>query len=399
MRSTLASIAVLLFCSIASAQDLLIVNARIIDGADGLIENGSILVRDGRIESVTTQRPDAAGVLRINVRGMTAMPGMINTHWHLLSGSRDGTEAGLDRFIDDVVAALLESLLQRGVTTIMSAGDAFPKIIELREQLASGERRGPRLLAVGPVFTAPGDWPTQLCGDNAACKRQHTAEVSSPDDARARVAELANGGVDAIKLVHDQSIVPDVRIDDQVVAAITDEARRHDLIVHAHVSTPDEVALELVDLGVRAFVHPVSLMEPEHADGAAMLRDLGIPVTTTATAFPGALAMVRHLWEEGVTIAFGTDSTTRDPISTAETRFVEEAEALTRVLTNMEVLNTLTGNAAVYLGLGDELGTLAPGKIADIVVLGDDPLADIGALTDVRLVVQSGAVIVDRVNE
>ena len=93
-----------------------------------------------------------------------------------------------------------------------------------------------------------------------------------------------------------------------------------------------------------------------------------------------------------MTVAFGTDSTDG---ASAETKFLIEARTLNQILTNEEVISTLTRNAAVYVGLGDELGTLEPGKIADIILIDGDPLADISLLTSAEVVIQGGRVVVD----
>ena len=91
-------------------------------------------------------------------------------------------------------------------------------------------------------------------------------------------------------------------------------------------------------------------------------------------------------------VAFGTDSVEPD---TAEARFMIEAKALNQVLSNEEVISTLTRNAAVYVGLGDELGTLEAGKLADIVVIDGDPLTDISDIASVEIVIQNGRIVVD----
>ncbi len=416
MKRIIGFVICLVYWNLGAAQDLVITNARIIDGAGQIIERGSVVIADGRIVSVTQEPEDARDTLEIDANGMTVMPGLINTHWHVLSGvSPANSDEAIDQYIEDVVTDLLESLLERGVTTIMSAGDHFPNILELRRKLADGELRGPRLFAVGPLFTAPDDWPTRLCQGNSDCKAKFTAEVTTPEQARAKVRELAAAGVDAVKLVYDDRIAPDVRINDDVVAAIADEARRNDLTVFAHVSTAEETALTLVELGVRGLVHPVPFRSIASAKGAQTLRDLQIPVSTTISSwtmewreltgqayseqdgaiFSQRLEDIKHLWDEGVTVAFGTDSNTRDH-ALAEARFLAEAHSLNQILTNEEVITTLTRNAAIFLGLGDELGTLEPGKIADMVVIDGDPLADISDLANVKIVIQGGRVVVDK---
>ena len=405
---------VLLSWQIGAAQDLVITNAHIIDGAGLTIERGAVVVADGRIISVTDGSQNAKAPIAIDARGMTVMPGLINTHWHVLTGAYPTpSDEAIDRYIDDVIAGVFESLLARGVTTIFSVADLFPNIVDLRQSLADGRMRGPRLLVVGPGFTAPGDWPTPLCRGNRDCAAKAMVQLTNAQQARAKVREVAAAGVDALKLYYDDQIVPAVRIDDAVVAAIADEAQLHDLTVFAHVSTVDETALRLVELGVRGLVHPVPFRSAESVNGAKILRDLNIPVATTISvrsqewrefaglgyneqdhaAFEKRLKDLRHLWDEGVTVAFGTDTTTRQ--GGYEERFWAEARALNRVLSNQELITSMTRNAAVFVGRGDELGTLEPGKIADMILIDGDPLVDISHLSRVEVVVQAGRIVLD----
>ena len=400
--------------NLGTAQDLFITNARIIDGTGDTIDRGSVSVVDGRIVSVGPEVMNDAGATVLDAHGMTLMPGMMDTHWHVLT-TTDATDEAIDRYIEDTVVDVLDGVLAWGMTTIMAAGDHFPHILEVRRMLADGEIRGPRLLTVGPVLTAPGDWTTQTCDGERLCEMRRTAQLTTPEQARAKVRELAAGRVDALKIIYDDIRVPDIRLDDGVIAAITDEASQHDLVVHAHVSTVDETALKLVDLGVRGFLHPVALHKPENSDGARILRELEIPVVTTNSgssrewreatgrewpenaqaSFRGRQRDVEHLWNGGVTLVFGTDAMSSSG-SQAPAKFMAEARALNRVLPNYEVIKTLTRNASIFLGLEDELGTIESGKIADIVLIDGDPLADISALGNARVVIQSGRVVVDK---
>ena len=93
-----------------------------------------------------------------------------------------------------------------------------------------------------------------------------------------------------------------------------------------------------------------------------------------------------------MTIAFGTDS----PEVLRPSSLLTEATLLGRVFSSTEVLAAMTRNAAVYLGLSHEIGTLEPGKLADIVILDGDPTADISNLGNVRLVVKAGRIVVDK---
>jgi enamidase len=411
------------------AQDLVVENARILTGTGQTIDRGAIVVGAGRIVSVSAGEAPEGSSVRLDARGMTVLPGFIDTHRHLLQTAGAEPEAELARFTEEHVAPMLEALLEMGFTTIFSTSDPVPHILELRARLARGELRGPRLFAVGKGFTAPGGWPTQLCNGVASCLAAGMVATASPEEAAAEVAQLAAAGVDGIKVTYDNVVSPDNLIDDGVVAAITAEARRHGLTVYAHITANHEPALRLVDLGVRAFVHPMPLRTPASAGGAARLRELGIPVATTTGMFSAAAAAlngiphgernklialnygdaIKHLAESGVMLAFGTDSATlmcvgcdAPPTATlsATARAVGEARIELRtvasLLSNAQELEALTRNAAIFIGKGTELGTLESGKIADLVIIDGDPLADIAALENVKVVVQAGSLAVDR---
>ena len=154
-------VALMLFLvtSCVPAQDLVIFNARILDGTGGVIEHGSIVVSDGRIVSVSAGDPEVQGVLEIDAQGMTVMPGLIDTHRHLLTRSGATSDEELDDWIQDQLPSALQDFVAAGFTTVMSNGDFYPAILEVRHRLDGGQLKGPRLLVVGPIFTAPGGHP------------------------------------------------------------------------------------------------------------------------------------------------------------------------------------------------------------------------------------------------
>jgi imidazolonepropionase-like amidohydrolase len=418
-----------LLCELALGQDLVVTNARIVTGTGETIDRGSIVVADGHIVSVSAGEAAAAVGTRLDALGMTVLPGLIDTHRHILQTAGAESDTEFRRFTEEDVASMLEALLERGFTTIFSMSDPVPHILELRARLERGELRGPRLFAVGSGFTAPNDWPTQLCRGVSECLAAGMVATASPEEAAARVADLAALGVDGIKITYDNLLSPDSVIDDSVVAAVVSEARRHNLTVYAHITASDEPAMLLVDLGVRAFVHPMTLRSPASAGGAARLRELGIPVATTIGMFTADSAAlngnsysernraifsnwseaVAYLAEAGVTIAFGTDSVTLMCVGcdglptatlTASERAVGEAmievRTIASLLSNAAAVEALTRNAAVFIGKGDDLGTLEAGKVADIVIVDGDPMTDIGALERIKAVIQAGQLVVDR---
>lgn len=392
----------------AAAQDLIVANARIITGTGETIERGSIVVADGRIVSVGEGDAAREGATRIDAQGMTVMPGLIDTHRHDLLGdlqqlSALRNEADVAAAVTSATQGKLQALLDQGFTTVMMPGTFLSASLDVRARLAGGTMQGPRLLFSGPGFTAPDDFPVRgvVCQDNPFCGASVAFQVTDPDDARTKVDLLADAGVDAIKLFVDDAGA-DLR--DDVFAAIVMEARERGVRSALHAHTVENM-LRGVRLGVRRLVHTPGDTAIADTGGARLLRESGVAVATTVSlsapqfaagaGFPysGAdrhaliLRNIRHLVDEGVIVAFGTDSP--DFIGP-----IVEIEQLRTVLEPSEIITALTRHAAAYLELGDDLGTLEPGKIADIIIVDGDPLADISAFANVRTVIQSGRVVV-----
>ena len=125
---------------------------------------------------------------------------------------------------------------------------------------------------------------------------------------------------------------------------------------------------------------------------AERLRGASIPFSTTfGGGSPERLATMRALWDGGVTIAFGTDRSFNNPAEAIS----QQIESLNRVLSPAEIITALTHNAAIYLDLSDEIGSLEPGKLADIVIIDGDPIANISDLANVEVVIQGGQIVVD----
>ena len=394
-------------CPAVAAQDLVITNVRIVDGTGRVIERGNVVVEHGRIASVG-EDPVAAGGETIDGTGLTALPGLIDTHRHDLLGDLQAFAALAD---DAAVAAAIErgtpvklqQLLSEGFTTVMMPGVYLSAATEVRKRLADGRIPGPRLLYSGPGFTAPDDFPVKgmVCGDNNYCAARVAFQVDDADAARGHVRALADAGVDVIKVFVDDK---GNALQDAVLTAIVDEAKARDLAVALHAHQVAQM-LDGVRLGVKRLVHMPGDALISAGDGARLLRERDAAVATTvsfsapefaaAMGFPYSaaerhariLANIRHLVDEGVVVAFGTDSP--DGV-----RPMVEIEHLRTVLTPVEIIATLTRDAAVFLGLEDAIGTLEAGKAADIVLVDGDPLTDISALGKVVLVVRDGQVVV-----
>jgi imidazolonepropionase-like amidohydrolase len=399
-------VAVALTSSAAAAQDLLITNARIIDGTGRVIENGSVLVDDERIVSVTGGDAGVDAALVIDAGGMTVMPGMIDTHVHI-TGSPD-----IDR------TAL--TFLELGFTTIADLGGNLEWLADVRDRIAAGAP-GPRILSAVSI-AGPGNHPVStVCRFfQPAGGCEDIVEVGDPAQGRETVRRYdEEHGVDTIKVIY-QDTPPGTMVTDDVLLAIAQEAEARGLPLTVHSPVAVE-AIRAIDLGANRMAHAPVTPETEAIDLDALARSLiqaSVPVSTTAhfiapvtndsgdlISFFGDqpftdenfrildehMSRLRTLWDAGVTIAFGTDAFMPEPTSDLRS----EIETLARVFSPEEVLTALTRNAAAYLGLDAEIGTLEAGKIADIVIVDGDPLASVDNLRNVAVVIRAGNVVVD----
>lgn len=415
----------------AQAPTLVVENGRVFVGDGRVLEGASVVLAGDRILSVSRGPVRIPDVRRIDATGMTVLPGLIDTHVHLTIGPGVEDEVTLSAFMGRRVPEILWAFLRHGVTTLRSTGDYWPAVGELRDRLATGEMAGPRLLAAGPVVTAEDAHPaTTICRSaDTFCREHLVAEVASPEEARTAVRRLAEEGVDFVKLVSDSLLVP-VQIPDEVVAAIVAEGHRQGLDVVGHVAEAEFVRRS-VEAGLDGLVHPIlrpATVEAAQSLAEPLVRD-GLPVSSTQVvplvyarlagveaplddAFDegtelhrrlvGSARAVAAMADAGVQVAVGSDWCACAAEPGGELHPSIRPGAVTH--TEMEllgwggmppeaVLRAATGHAASAIGLGHVLGTLEPGKLADLVVVDGDPLADIAAIRDVDVVIKGGQVV------
>jgi imidazolonepropionase-like amidohydrolase len=347
----------------------------------------------------------------VDLRGRTVIPGLIDAHVHLLLAQQIVDEPSLRRYESTVLPETLEGFLQHGVTTVRSTGDPWPDIAAVRDRLEAGDLTGPRLVITGPAVTAPGGHPIPtVCRENRFCRQRAVREVANEEQARQVVRELTEArGVDQLKVVidHGQSPAPSRAL----LAAIVDETHRTGRRIVAHASGTERTSDQL-GTGVDELVHMPWAMAQDNADLVAMLADRKLRVTTTVSnfeAFSGpageeffvfgstysqgirltferALKTVRVLADAGVTLVVGTDWYDAPlPITDARARpgarTLHELELLRRAgLSTSAVLTAATRSAAEALGVIEKVGTIAEGKLADLVILEANPTQDLGVL-------------------
>lgn len=407
---------------------LVVENGRIIVGDGTVLEGASVVVAGDRIVSVVPEVVEVPEARHIDASGRTVLPGLIDTHVHLLVPSTALVPRGdsvVDAFIQDELPGRLERLLKAGVTTVMSTGDFWPHVREVRDRVRSGELAGPRIFTSGPVFTVPGGHPAAtVCGPrggrgpNPWCRRHMAVEVATRTEAREAVNRLAREGVDLIKMVYDSVSPPDVaQMRPELVEEIVAAAHDRGLRAYAHAYEIDN-AINAVQSGLDGLVHTpwlaadagerVRLAEVMHSQGVIASTTL-LPSSNLRERFVrhGNAEEARYLNQVWVGIrqaaatlaeagdgllALGTDV---PGIPGDEAYRLEIFHAVEAGLTPPQVIAAATRNAAIHMGRADDLGTLEAGKLADLIIVEGDPLDHPFDLWNVAVVVKGGEVLIE----
>lgn len=428
---TLLLLAFLQFSVAANASDptLVVENARVFVGDGTVLESGSIAVAGDHIVTVAEGTIDAPGARRIDAAGGTVMPGLIDTHVHLTMENlfeQPRSDAAMAEYVEERLPERLRGYIEAGITTVMSPGDYWPFVAGVRERVREGGLLGPRIYTAGPLFTAPDGHPVfTFCGfldkggPNPWCREHLTVEVATPQEASAAVARVDREGVDLIKFVYEAAEESEGGVlEPEVMRAIVNTAHGQELQAYAHIQQPAK-AIDAIEAGLDGLVHiPAASSETGEVERLVELMQAnGVPVATTLTIFDSfaeitaaqgdhETSQVMQGLLEGMhttlariaeadprLIVLGTDSPHLSPGEAfhREVALLEESG-----LSAVEILRAATGQAAEYMGLGNMLGTLETGKLADFVIVDGDPTTDLTALKKVVVVAKSGEIVYER---
>ena len=397
-----------------SGCELVVNNATIFDGAAVLEGPHNVGIVGGRIRFVSSA--PIAGGRQIDARGRFLMPGLIDCHIHLLNMWTAKDEASMTADIETELPKRLNDFLEAGVTTVKSVGDSEDDILRVRARLASGALAGPRLLATGAAFCAPGSHPaTTIYGQNPWLRNRATVETDSPERAREAVRRLSEKKVDAVKVIHHGGCkhgspyffkaellglnVQILKLEKAVLEAIIDEAHRYGLKATVHTVDVD-AAIEALEAGADGLEHGViehrldddrvvDLLLRNRASYVPTLCLIRLEEKTAGVRY----ANLKQVSDAGVRVALGTDSFCG--FGKFGENAIEEAERSSQAgIGTAHILRMATKDAAEHLGVED-LGVVAPGKLADLLLLDGDPTSSIGALRKVSMVIQNGSIIVD----
>jgi imidazolonepropionase-like amidohydrolase len=403
----------------AGRDRLWLTGARLFEGNGRPVrEDAAILVQDGMIRRVTdASEPRPDGAIAVDVGRRLLMPGLIDAHTHA-SGRTPNVLRGAEEPLPGVAAhyfqAELRDYLRLGVTTIRVTGSQGLMPQTARQAMRYGAFRGPRLLTCGKIIsaTAPGG---RFYGDMYR-------EADGPDDMRRAVREQIRAGADFIKVMttgarSNELEDPDpLQLTEEELSAVTDEARRMGYRMSAHAEGLNGCAaairhrVDTVEHGMYLHRRP-DLLEAMAAAGQVLVPTLsgyyemaglgeainpaegdaesGMPPMLTELArhnlAEGAATMLAAK-RAGVKIALGSDVS----LGTG----LEVQRMIHHGLTAAEALTAATQTAAEALGLADHLGTVEAGKLADLVIIDGDPLAEPRLLAEpsgIWLVLQLGA--------
>ncbi len=378
--------------------------ARIITLSEqGTLPAGYVTIANGYIQKLGAMgdfRPEGDEAL-IDLGGMTILPGLIDSHCHLISENAfPVTEPYVTRStLAGASAALLA--LEGGVTSVRDVGCRHGGIYSLKEAIEAGELPGPRFQTAGRPLAGTGIMETW---------RSHSFDGTA--EVLRGVRREWQAGANWIKLsISDGRWRPTNGWQDtplfsqEEVAVAVNEAHAKDMHVVCHVDGPVGAQLAVM-AGVDSIEHGVSI--PDHllaemaARGITFVPTVWIYSTKDLKVFRADLSYLNHLHcdtiararSAGVTIAAGVDYSYHacPPLE----GMVYELEALCNCgLTELEALEAATVNGARLLGWHHALGSLAVGKLADLIVVQDDPLEDLKNLLAIQLVIQHGRIVAD----
>jgi imidazolonepropionase-like amidohydrolase len=428
----------------AASHTIAIRAARLIDGRNNDGRNSDGRNNDGRSESVVTNAviivggekivavgsglPIPQGATVLDLGDVTLLPGLIDTHTHLLL-EMDGanlslqdiamlkavaTQSTAERALHG--AKLAREDLEAGITTVRDLGNSGVNgDVALRNAIDNGWLPGPRIVACTRALAAVGGQFGTLIPEAQGIIEQEYVTINGPDSARQAVRQALYNGANCIKVIVNGSPA-DVTIDEmkaivseahlvgvKVAAhAIGDKATRiaaeagADSIEHAYV-VPDDVLKMMAEKHI--FLVPTDGTEQEYLDMTFGSRHPNPDeVQEQLAAFKpyvtGNGERLRRARKMGVPIAAGSDMYLTMPHMNRGQASLEMLTAYAEEgMTPMEIIHAATSNAAELLGWQDRIGTLEKGKLADIIAVPGDPLKDVGSLQHAKFVMKGGVVI------
>src|SRR6266436_5986124 len=403
-----------------AAQVSVIRAGKLIDMEAGRVQtNQMILVRGGKIEAIGENLPVPTGAAVIDLSKMTVLPGLIDCHTHLADMGDAEPLHVLQRTSAETAYAAIPNArvtLLAGFTTVRDVGvyRAFNDVA-LRDAIANGIVIGPRMFVAGAYITISegAGAMTGLAPDIQLPWDLHYGEANSPWEVRQKVRLLAHRGADHIKILSTGAVLThgsnpkSIEFTPEELQAAVDEARNFGLRVEAHAHAAEGIK-NAIRAGVASIEH-ATLIDDE---GIALAKEHGtyldmdiydeecIQDAAKENKTPADFLEHDHDLGEiqrrnftkavraGVKMSFGTDAGVC-PHGTNARQF---AFMVKYGMTPMQAIQSATSNAADLLGKSNLLGSLQPGKYADVIAVSGNPLEDVRVLENVKFVMKEGEI-------
>lgn len=378
---------------------------KLLDVDAGTLREGlELLVENDRIAQVSEGRIDAPDAERIDLGGRTLMPGLVDAHVHVVATLVNLAEnAALPSSVIALRSAgIMRKMLMRGFTTLRDLAGAD---LGLQMAINEGEIDAPRLVICGKALSQTvghGDYRARY--DNRPLHQSSLGSLGriadGVDEVRRATREEIKNGAQFIKIMANGGVASPndpihvLQYSREEIIAIVEEAENYGLYVAAHTYS-DASIRRAVECGVKSLEH-CNLITPETARLAAKAGAIACPtlVAYEGLALEGAnfglnpdsaakidtvrvagLESLKIMRDAGLPMAFGSDL-----LGQLHKYQSMEFSLRTRVLSNQEVLLSATRISARLCGMEDEIGTLAPGAYADLLIVDGNPLEDITVL-------------------
>lgn len=408
----------------SAARPIAIRGAALIDGTGKRrLGDATVVTQGDRIVAVgpAASTPIPAGAQVIDAAGLTVMPGLIDLHIHFTQ--QRGHDLGLYSDSDAAMAirgvALAGQLVSAGITTARDVGTSNDVALRIKEGVERGIISGPRVFWSGKIIASRGGHGDEITstgnGRPRAESGARTRVATGPWDWRLAVREQMRAHADWVKVS-----APFAR--EEIVAAIEEAHLQGMGVAIDSFGAFTDMAIEA---GVDTLEHPLQMTEravplmKQH--GTAFVPTIGafhnlLTTGYTSAAIPAGgfyythsrrfaidqqqhLARVGEAYRAGVPVGVGTDIPFENDVRYPDAYFRELDYLAEAGMPNEAILASATGVGAKILKMEDRLGMIAPGMIADLIVLGGDPIADLKALRDLRWVIADGKVVKEPVGE
>ena len=392
-------------------------NVNLIDGTGKEpIPQCTILMEHGKFKEIGTDIPVPSGAMVMDLQGKTVIPGLIDAHVHI-SGSSRLDRPGMSHLVPSYdFAEMREGCLRWGVIAVRSCGHFMEETLAFRDGVNNGTiERSPRVCLSGPMFQSRGGHPcyTVFMSDTEV-EQDACAVIDDDTQIEPIIRQSKEQGVDFTKIFYAHLNKMDYpnpvpRISKQKLKEIIDVSHQYGLSVTVHVDCPAEM-LDAVQCGADCIEHMIGAGELENKisdelidltkKSGAVVDPTMIsikrfdPMGSAPSIWDAVKEAVRKCYDAGIPMAVGCDAGI--PFVPFGEAVHDEMACLNEAgISPLEVITMATGGNAKLLKMEDRIGTIEPGKDADLIVLGKDPLEDIRNTKTIQLVVSKGKIVTD----